>query len=186
MTLADAFTLEAIIRPGELPEGGSRILDKCTAGAADGWTFDTCPRNGLRLITPSGVVSYDARLKAGELVHVAATFQNGGELKLYLNGTLVASTPAASRPTAQLERIRKLYDALHAAGMDSCYEARHARLVLEYVATVIQRRQMLAEGKLQPLPELPRQLAADRSYTETAQKLARGTSEGAERVRNVG
>ena len=174
LTLADEFTLEAIIRPGELPEGGSRILDKCTVGAADGWTLDTCPRNGLRLITPHGVVTFDAQLQAGAWVHVAATCQNRGELKLYLNGTLVASAPAAPQPAAQLERIRKLYDALQTAGLDSCYEARHALLVLEYAATVIQRRQMLAEGQLRPLPELPRQLAADRSYTQTVQKLGEG------------
>jgi hypothetical protein len=173
-TLDDAFTLEAIVRPGELPEGGTRILDKCTVGAADGWTFDTFPRNGLRLITPSGVVSHDARLKAGEWVHVVATFQSGGELRLYLDGKPVASAPAGPRPTAQLERIRKLYDALHAAGMDRCYEARHAALVLDCAATVVQRRQMLADGQLKPLPELPRQMAADRSYTETVLKLAQG------------
>ncbi|MBM4092408.1 MAG: hypothetical protein FJ276_23735 [Planctomycetes bacterium] len=174
LTLDDAFTLEAVICPGELPDGGTRILDKCTVGAADGWTFDTFPRNGLRLITPSGVVSHDAQLKAGEWAHVAATFQSGGELTLYLNGDRIASAPAQPRPTAQLQRIRKFHDALHAAGMDRCYEARHAALVLDCAATVVQRRQMLAEGKLKPLPEPPRQLAADRSYAETVLKLGQG------------
>ncbi len=174
LTLADAFTLEAWIRPAALPEGGARILDKCTAGAADGYTFDTFPRNGLRLITPHGSVAFDAKLKPGKWVHLAATFQDGGELKLYLNGKTVASAPAGSRPTAQLERISKLYEALKGANQADCYEARHARLVLDYVATVIVRRRMLADGTLKPLPELPRQVAADRSYTETALKLGQG------------
>ena len=63
---------------------------------------------------------------------------------------------------------------MKAPNQADCYEARHARLVLDYVATVIVRRRMLADGTLKPLPELPRQVAADRSYTETALKLGQG------------
>ena len=174
LDLAGGFTLDAWIRPGQLPEGGMRIIDKCTVGTADGYTLDTFPRNGLRLITPQGTVGYDARLEPGKWVHVAATFDPQSGLQLYVAGKIVASAPVQPRQNAQLERISKLCDALQAAGLADSYEGRHAQLVVDYAATVVQRRQMFKEGKLKPLSEAASQTAADRSYVDTVDKLAQG------------
>jgi hypothetical protein len=105
---------------------------------------------------------------------VAATFDSKGELRLYLNGKMVTSAPAQPRPTPQLERISKLYERLHSPDRPDGYEARHARLVLDYAATVMQRRQMLRDGQLKPLAEPASQAAADHSYVDTVLKLAKG------------
>jgi len=48
----------------------------------------------------------------------------------------------------------------------------HASLAREAAAAAAERRRLVAEGKLKPLPE-PAQAAADRLYTDTAQRLRR-------------
>jgi hypothetical protein len=174
LDLLDGFTLDAWICPGELPAGGGRIIDKCTAGTGDGWTFDTFPGNDLRLITRHGAVNHKAGLAPGTWVHVAASHDPVGELRLYVNGQQVAAAPVQPRHQAPLERISKLHERLVAAGLGEAYEARHARLVLECVATVVRRSRMQEAGKLAPLASEASQAAADRSYRDTASKLAAG------------
>jgi len=70
-------------------------------------------------------------------------------------------------------RLREFEKRLASAGLGSSYEAAHARLAAECVAAVSQRRQLIAAGKVKPLPD-GREAAADRSYVVTATKLCDG------------
>ena len=70
-------------------------------------------------------------------------------------------------------RLREFEKRLASAGLGSSYEAAHARLAAECAAAVSQRRQLIAEGKVAPLPD-GREPAADRSYLVTATKLCDG------------
>lgn len=174
LILANGFTLDAWIRPDRFPPGGMRIIDKCHVGTSDGYTFDTYPGNALRLITPVGAVSFDAKLEPEKWVHVAAVHDPKGELRLYIDGKKVASAPVQPRPKAHLERIQVLYERLQKVGMEESYEGRHARLILDYAATVLKRRAMQKAGELKPLADAGSQSAADASYTETVLKLSNG------------
>ncbi|MCY3020315.1 MAG: hypothetical protein NTW87_14955, partial [Planctomycetota bacterium] len=87
----DGLTLEAWIRPEQLPANGARIIDKSPAGAATAYLLDTYPGSSLRLITRDPHLAHDARLPAGEWVHVAATVDpESGRSALYVNGRKVA------------------------------------------------------------------------------------------------
>lgn len=92
LALPSGFTLEAWIRlDADAPAG--RIFDKLTAGRDDGWLFDTHPGRALRLIVGSATLAAPDVLVAGEWTHVAATCDaKRGELRLYRNGELVASS----------------------------------------------------------------------------------------------
>jgi hypothetical protein len=172
--LANAFTFDAWIRPQRLPEGGARIIDKVAAGTDRGYTFDTCPGNSLRLITPNGVLSFDAKLEPGVWRHVAASFDAKGELRLYVGGKQVAAAPAKSSTSKDtLARIGAFCAAMREAGLAETYEARHAQLVVDYVSAMHAREKMKDQGKIVSLPE-PSQSAADLSYLDTANKLADG------------
>jgi len=177
LVLPEAFTLEAWICPAKLPDGGARIIDKITSGRDDGYLLDTCPGNSLRLITERGVLSYDARLEPGQWAHVTATYEAKGELRLYVDGKLVASTRATESPTVagsvELERIGLLHTRLCEDGMGERYEARHAELVIRYVRAMHERAKLRAAGKLTPIPP-DSQAAADQSYLDAASRLAQG------------
>jgi hypothetical protein len=168
-----AYSLDAWVCPDELPEMGARIIDKVTAGVDDGYLLDTCPRNSLRLITEQGVLTFDAQLPPGEWAHVAGTFDPRGELRLYLNGKLMASTAAKARQGPDFARFGAFYRAMEAADLGETYEAQHARLIVDYVAAIHERERLTRAGKL---PEFPpaRQHAADRSYLDAALRLAEG------------
>jgi len=176
LDLHDAYTLEAWICPKALPKGGARIIDKLTAGAADGYLLYTCPGNSLRLITERGAVTHAAALPPDTWAHVAATFDVQGELRLYVNGAMVASCvaePAAAQPSVDFARIGVFYNRLVDAGLGQCYEAQHARLVVDSIAAIQDRHGLLRQGKLKRLPA-PSQAAADRCYVDTATKLTEG------------
>jgi hypothetical protein len=49
-----------------------RILDKCLAGTADGWTFDMHPAPALRLITGAPHLTKTEAMPPGEWIHVPA------------------------------------------------------------------------------------------------------------------
>ncbi|MCX6872185.1 MAG: DUF5703 domain-containing protein, partial [Verrucomicrobia bacterium] len=87
-TLATGCTVAAWIKPAGGEAG--RILDKCTAGKADGITFVTFPALALRWIVGDHTIICPAGLKPGEWQHVAATADAGtGVRRIYLNGKLV-------------------------------------------------------------------------------------------------
>jgi hypothetical protein len=71
------------------------------------------------------------------------------------------------------QRLPEFHRQMVAAGLGTTYEAAHARLALESIAVISQRRLLQAAGKLKRLPEAS-QLAADKSYVDTAAKLCAG------------
>jgi hypothetical protein len=80
-------------------------------------------------------------------------------------------------PLAELrlsvERLQGFYGELAKEKLAESYEAEHAKLVIDYVAVINNRIELLEKGKIKPLPETP-QAAADKSYIDTAQKLCEG------------
>jgi hypothetical protein len=174
LALVDAFTLEAYICPGKLPDSGARIIDRLTAGKDDGFLLDTCPGNSLRAITEMGTVAYDAKLVPERWVHVAVTFDKNGELRLFLQGAKVAGAAAKKQaPTVALAPIIAFHRKICALGMQNTYEARHAAIALDYFSAMHMRKKMLEEGTLKKLPDVS-QAAADKSYVDTMYKLAGG------------
>jgi hypothetical protein len=178
LKLAKSCTLEAWIRPGKLPPNGGRILDKCRVGTANGYLLDVFPGGSLRLIVEWGVLTHDARLAEDQWVHVAGTVDADGTLALYVGGSRVAVLKSAA-PTDlttlvdRTDRLRRLHSQLAVAGLGETYEAAHARLAIRCLAACQTRLSMLAEGKLNKLPEAS-QYAADKSYFSTAAKLCEG------------
>lgn len=174
LDLREAYTLDAWICPHQLPALGSRIIDRITAGADDGYLLDTCPGNSLRFITEGGTIGFDAQLPPNTWAHVAATFDAADGLRLYLNGRLVASGPAQpSQATTALGKIGALYARLVQAGLGESYEAQHAKLVVDSVMALRGRMALKAARKLPPLPPAS-QFAADKSYFDAANRLAEG------------
>ncbi|MGB2806980.1 MAG: DUF5703 domain-containing protein, partial [Sedimentisphaerales bacterium] len=97
LNLTEACTLEAWIAPEKLGGGGGRIIDKSKSGTSNAYLLDTYPGNSVRMIVEAGTLGYDAKLKPGQWVHVASTYEGrGGQSKLYINGKLVASSGAES------------------------------------------------------------------------------------------
>jgi hypothetical protein len=93
----NAITVMARVRPTAQPEAGMRIIDKCKAGTADGYTFDTY--HGLRFISAFGTIETYQPLPVNEWSTVAATLNEDGTQKLYVNGKVVATqTTAAPSP----------------------------------------------------------------------------------------
>lgn len=96
LRLTDAVTMDAWIAPDAIGPAGGRIIDKTKAGTSNGYMIDTFPGNSLRMIIEPMTLSYDARLRPGEWVHVAGTYDaRTGEERLYLNGRVVASADLA-------------------------------------------------------------------------------------------
>jgi len=181
LNLSKVFTLAAYIRPKSFPQGGTRIIDKIEVGASNGYLLDTFPGGSLRMITPRGTLNCDAKLPLEKWSHVSATFNAQGELKLYVNGKMVASTETATPKELEtfkelpvvVERLRKFYAALLNADLGESYEEAHAKLTLDCIATIQKRRKLLDEGKISELPAQS-QKAADLSYIDTAVKHCAG------------
>lgn len=83
----------------------------------------------------------------------------------------------------QGERLSRFHDLLMREGLQETYEAKHANLALEFIATVHQRFRLLAEGSIQSLPE-PSQSAADRLYIDTITRLYAGLEKALEAYAN--
>lgn len=84
LQLWTTHTLEAWLYQKE--SRSSRIIDKITAGTADGLHLDTHP--GTKLRTCSGnCISTDIDYSLETWVHAIVTF-NDGEVKLYINGSV--------------------------------------------------------------------------------------------------
>ncbi|MBN1511460.1 MAG: hypothetical protein JXB13_05550, partial [Phycisphaerae bacterium] len=91
------FTIEAWLKPGKLPGGGARIVDKITPGQRDGFLFDTYPGNSLRLICGPTELNVKDAVPAGRWTHVAAVADaDAGSCRIYMNGKLVADNSGAS------------------------------------------------------------------------------------------
>ena len=64
--------------------------------------------------------------------------------------------PTAPRELTSIQRdiadMRRLHEGLMAAGLAASYEAAHARLALQYLATTLERLWLLSAKKLEVLP----------------------------------
>lgn len=105
-----------------------------------------------------------------------------GQLTLYLEGEPVARRAGEPAPDlasvlAADGRLRKFYLNLAAQGLADSYEASHARLAIDCLATLHARLALLSEGKLKPLSNPVSQAAADQLYFDTARKLATGLAQ---------
>ncbi len=171
-------TLEAWICPREFPASGMRVLDKSRVGTSNGFLLDTHPGNSLRVIVERGALSSDAGLTAGQWAHVAATVTASGLRTLYVNGRRIAATDDASvaegaKVVQYVRHLRSFYERLAATGLEDSYEARHARLAIDCYAAFEQRRELVGDGLIPPLPPSS-SLAADSSYLSTIVRLYEG------------
>ena len=92
------FSFQAQIKPEKFPGGGSRIIDKITAGGSDGFLLDTHPGNSLRLIVGDTILAAPNCLEAGKWSHVTTVINSDtGNIKLFLNGELIASTETSEK-----------------------------------------------------------------------------------------
>jgi hypothetical protein len=94
-----------------------------------------------------------------------------------------APSPDAPPATAQAEtpdhrtcmaRLRTFLQRLSETASDQTYEAAHARLALSAMEVIAERQQLMAAGKLTPLPDPKRAAAADQCYVDTANQLYAG------------
>jgi hypothetical protein len=90
---------------------------------------------------------------------------------------LASPMPDIASLRATAERIRAFHRRLAENGFADTYEAAHARLAIQCLATAHTRLRLLDEGKLQPLANPVSQAAADQSYLDTARKLAEGLTQ---------
>jgi len=108
-TFPEGLTVEAWVKPGNLPSGGGRIVDKATPAKADGFVLDTYPGNSLRLITQAGTVTAKRVLPKGKWVHVAGVADpEEGTLSLYVDGRKVAGGKVGHRES-DAERVTQAY-----------------------------------------------------------------------------
>ncbi|HOB73152.1 MAG TPA: hypothetical protein PKG54_01375 [Phycisphaerae bacterium] len=94
-----------------------------------------------------------------------------------------APSPDAPPAAAQAEtpdhrtcmaRLRTFLQRLSETASDQTYEAAHARLALSAMEVIAERQQLMAAGKLTPLPDPKRAAAADQCYVDTANQLYAG------------
>jgi hypothetical protein len=174
VTLTDTYSLEAWVKPGAIPAGGIRLLDRVTAGVDDGYLLDLWPGYSLRFISERGHLSAGGGLRPDGWLHVVATFSDAGGMRLYANGKLTGQTPLVAPPAATgLAQMGALYNGLRAAGLGESYEARHAWLIVWHLQALRERLALEQEGKLPALAPVS-QRAADASYLEAAKRLEEG------------
>ncbi len=82
--------------------------------------------------------------------------------------------PACTALEARAAKLNDFYKRLADAGLGDSYEAAHTQLALDAVRALRERRDLLAAGKLQRLPEPVREAAADQSYQDAATRLMDG------------
>jgi hypothetical protein len=87
------MTIEAWVKPVELPGGGARLADKITIGGSDGFLLDTFPGNSLRFICGQNTLQQAAALPANRWTHVTAVADPAaGGCRLYVGGKLAATS----------------------------------------------------------------------------------------------
>jgi hypothetical protein len=180
LDLPKCVTLSAWICPAQQVGNGGCVINKCEPGASNGYSFEIGAGNSIRLICRRGTIALNTNLTPDQWVHVAVLSDPYGQLEIYING-LQHEHWEEPNPIvflddidAKVARVRKFYDRLSAASVTDCYEAAHARLAVEYLATTCQRFKMLSAGELKLIPTELSQAAADKSYLVTTEKLCDG------------
>jgi hypothetical protein len=100
LELTSAITIDAWINPTVL---GGRIVDKITAGGADGYMLDTYA-GYLRFIVGNASLSSTSPLTTGTFTHVAAVY-DGSHMTVYIDGIAAGTmvTAVAAIPTNLLQ-----------------------------------------------------------------------------------
>lgn len=182
LDLQDNYTLEAWIKPTQLPGGGSRLIDHCTVGASDGFNFDFIHSGQtLRLINVNGVVEAPVKLQIGEWQHVAATCSANGALRLFLNGKLVGEVhvkPVEHQTTlsanADLKRFGTFVKLLRAKGLSGTYACRHAEMVLDMITSLHRHQQIgMTSPRIAKIPPANGD-AVNELYASTIDRMATG------------
>ena len=88
LVVEDALTLAAWVFPRNV---GARVMDKCSVGVANGYTFDLHPNNRVRLITPYGTLNTDDPIPLRAWSHLTGVLSLADrKLRIYVNGVLKA------------------------------------------------------------------------------------------------
>jgi hypothetical protein len=130
-----------------------------------------------KVFLPFDAVPADARIQIAlggatfEPADARSVFQTGPRRQAAQNTEISAGENAALGERAA--RMGRFLAALSAAGHDGSYEAAHARLIVRFTEACAERRDLLAAGRLNRLPEAS-QAAADRSFVDTAARLGLG------------
>ncbi len=84
------------------------------------------------------------------------------------------TSPTSKALDARATLCRAFRDQLIAAGLGANYEAAHAKLALDAVGALHERRRLLAAGQIRRLPDPAREAAADLAYADAATRLMQG------------
>jgi len=95
-SFANGLTLEVWAKAGNLAGREARLVDKITAGGADGFLVDSCPGNSIRFICGQTVLSQRDALPAGRWTHVVAIADPTGGCRLYVDGRQVGGDATES------------------------------------------------------------------------------------------
>ena len=180
LDLPKCVTLSAWICPAQQTGNGGCVINKCVPGTSNGYSFEIGSGNSIRLVCRRGTTTHNANLAPGRWTHVAVLSDPYGQLEIYINGRQWEHWEEPNPIVfladidAKVAQVRKFYAGLAAAGLTDCYEAAHARLAVEYLATTCRRFEMLSAGELTLIPAELSQTAADKSYLVTTEKLCDG------------
>ncbi len=114
----DGLTVEAWVNPPNMAGREARLVDKITAGKADGFLLDACPGNSARFICGQIQLGLRDGLPAGRWTHVAAVADPGGGCRLYVDGKPVGgdATAAVRDEAAYVSQMYHLQRFINACG----------------------------------------------------------------------
>ncbi len=106
--LTTNFTLSAWIYQRNAQPNGYRIIDKCTAGTPNGWTFDTCDNNTGRKVRIQGAANNGLNVVGNTEYslmtwHHVVTTVSGPTGKVYLDGNLDGTGDVGNIPANALD-----------------------------------------------------------------------------------
>lgn len=90
LDLTDSFTISLWINQYSENSGGSRLVDKISAGFGDGYLLDTYPNRDIRLIVDGRSYSAYPDFALNEWHHLMATFDRGN-YTIFLDGAVALS-----------------------------------------------------------------------------------------------
>jgi len=116
-SFAKGLTIEVWVKPEKLGRE-ARLVDKITAGGADGFLLDSCPGNSVRFICGQVQLGLRDGLPAGRWTHVAAVADPGGGCRLYVDGKPVGgdATAAVRDEAAYVSQMYHLQRFINACG----------------------------------------------------------------------
>jgi hypothetical protein len=172
------YSLELEVCPYGAPNG--RLLDRSTPGKDNGMLLDIIPGSGasrtLRLITPWGTAQAPVEMPSNRWIRLLATCDKDGLLRLFADGKKVAEVqgkkpvPQVRRESFDFARVGGFLSAMEEAGLGDAWEAGQARMVVELIAALQERRRLVAIGQLH-LPDLSQSHRALKADEATVDKL---------------